>query len=72
MILAEASLSFLGLGIQPPTPSWGGMVSDSRDYLFTAWWASTFPGIVIFICVLGINFFGDWVRDYFDPILKNL
>ncbi len=72
MILAEAALSFLGLGIQPPTPSWGGMVSDGRDYLSYAWWVPTLPGLAILITVLGINFFGDWVRDSFDPRLRNL
>jgi peptide/nickel transport system permease protein len=70
MILAEAALSFLGLGIQPPTPSWGGMVADGRDYLSYAWWVSTFPGLAILITVFGINFFGDWVRDSFDPKLR--
>jgi len=72
MILAEAALSFLGLGVQPPTPSWGGMVADARDYLSFAWWVPTLPGLAILITVLGINFFGDWVRDSFDPRLRNL
>jgi peptide/nickel transport system permease protein len=72
MILAEAALSFLGLGVQPPTPSWGGMVADSRDYLSLAWWAPTLPGLAILITVLGINFLGDWVRDSFDPRLRNV
>lgn len=72
MILAEAALSFLGLGVQPPTPTWGGMVADGRDYLSYAWWVPTLPGMAILITVLGINFFGDWVRDSFDPRLKNL
>jgi len=72
MILTEAALSFLGLGIQPPTPSWGGMVADGRDYLRFAWWVPTLPGLAILITVFGINFFGDWVRDSFDPRLKNL
>lgn len=72
MILAEAALSFLGLGVQPPTPSWGGMVADGRDYLSFAWWVPTLPGLAILITVLGINFFGDWVRDSFDPRLRNL
>lgn len=67
MIIAEASLSFLGLGIQPPTPSWGGMVSEGRSYLTIAWWFSTFPGLAIFLTALGINLLGDWVRDRLDP-----
>jgi len=72
MILAEAALSFLGLGVQPPTATWGGMVADGRDYITYAWWVATIPGIAILIAVMGINFFGDWVRDTFDPRLRNL
>ncbi|ACB86336.1 ABC transporter permease [Natranaerobius thermophilus] len=70
-IILEASLSFLGLGIQPPQVSWGGMLSDGRDYLATAWWISTFPGIAITITVLGIIFLGDWLRDVLDPKSQN-
>ncbi|MCL4459705.1 MAG: ABC transporter permease [Chloroflexi bacterium] len=70
MIIAEASLSFLGLGVQPPTPTWGGMVADGRDYLALAWWVSTVPGVAIFLTVLGINLLGDWLRDSLDPTLK--
>lgn len=70
MILAEAGLSFLGLGVPPPTPTWGGMVSDGRDYVETAWWISTIPGVVILFVVLGFNLFGDWLRDYLDPRLR--
>lgn len=66
-ILGEASLSFLGLGIQPPTVSWGVMLSDGRNYLATNWWIATFPGIAITITVLGIIFLGDWLRDVLDP-----
>lgn len=66
-ILSEASLSFLGLGVQPPTPSWGGMVADGRDYLTTAWWIATWPGITIAVTVLAINLLGDWLRDVLDP-----
>lgn len=66
-ILMEASLSFLGLGIQPPTPSWGGMLSAAREQLFTAPWISVFPGLAIFITVLGLNLFGDGLRDVLDP-----
>ncbi len=70
MIIMEASLSFLGLGIQPPTPAWGSMVAAGRDYLFTAWWVSTLPGIAILILVLSINLFGEGLRDILDPRLK--
>lgn len=66
-IILEASLSFLGLGIQPPTVSWGGMLSSGRNYLATSWWVATFPGIAITITVLGIIFLGDWLRDVLDP-----
>lgn len=69
-ILLEASLSFLGLGIQPPDVSWGGMLSDGRQYLATSWWVATFPGIAVTITVLGIIFLGDWLRDVLDPRLK--
>jgi peptide/nickel transport system permease protein len=66
-ILLEASLSFLGLGVQPPTPSWGSMLSQARDQLFTAPWVSLFPGLAIFITVLGLNLLGDGLRDVLDP-----
>ncbi len=66
-ILLEAALSFLGLGVQPPTPSWGGMLSTAREQLFTAPWISIFPGLAIFITVLGLNLFGDGLRDILDP-----
>ena len=66
-IISEASLSFLGLGIQPPDVSWGVMLSDGRNYLATSWWIATFPGIAITITVLGIMFLGDWLRDVLDP-----
>jgi peptide/nickel transport system permease protein len=66
-ILLEASLSFLGLGVQPPTPSWGSMLSQARDQLFTAPWISIFPGLAIFITVLGLNLLGDGLRDVLDP-----
>jgi ABC-type dipeptide/oligopeptide/nickel transport system permease subunit len=69
-IVTEASLSFLGLGIQPPTPAWGSMVASGRDYMLTAWWVSTFPGIAILILVLAINIFGEGLRDILDPRLK--
>jgi peptide/nickel transport system permease protein len=66
-ILLEAALSFLGLGVQPPTPSWGGMLATARDQFFTTPWLSIFPGIAIFITVLGLNLFGDGLRDILDP-----
>lgn len=66
-ILLEASLSFLGLGVQPPTPSWGAMLSTAREQLFTAPWISIFPGLAIFVTVLGLNLFGDGLRDLLDP-----
>jgi len=66
-ILMEASLSFLGLGAQPPTPSWGGMLSTAREQLFTAPWISIFPGVAIFVTVLGLNLLGDGLRDVLDP-----
>jgi peptide/nickel transport system permease protein len=69
-ILAEAALSFLGLGVQPAIPTWGTMLADGRDYLRDAWWLATFPGIAIMITVLGVNLLGDWLRDYMDPRLK--
>lgn len=70
MIIMEASLSFLGLGVQPPTPAWGSMVAAGRDYLLSAWWVSTLPGIAILILVLAINLFGEGLRDILDPRLK--
>ncbi len=66
-ILIEAALSFLGLGTQPPTPSWGGMLSTAREQLFTAPWISIFPGLAIFVTVLGLNLLGDGLRDILDP-----
>ena len=72
IILAEAILSFLGAGVPPPTPSWGSMVSDGRDYLASAWWVAFFPGIAIFLTVLAFNFIGDWLRDRWDPRLRQL
>ncbi len=72
MIIMEAALSFLGLGIQPPTPTWGGMLADGRVYLSTSWWLATFPGLVIMLVVLGINLLGNWLRDILDPRLTQL
>jgi peptide/nickel transport system permease protein len=69
-IVLEATLSFLGLGIQPPTPSWGGMIQEGRDYLDSAWWISTCPGVVLMITSIVISRAGDWLRDVLDPTLR--
>ena len=69
-IVAGAALSFLGLGVQPPTPDWGEMLSKGRAFMSTAWWLSTFPGLAIAIAVLSINRFGDGLRDALDPRMK--
>jgi peptide/nickel transport system permease protein len=71
MIIAESSLSFLGVGIPPPTPSWGSMVADGRDFLSSAWWISTLPGLAIALTSLGANLVGDWLRDVLDPTMAN-
>lgn len=71
VIVLEAGLSFLGLGIQPPEPSLGTMLSESKNYLNRAWWLSTFPGLTIMIIIMGINLFGDGLRDVLDPRLEN-
>jgi len=70
MIIYESALSFLGLGVQPPTPTWGWMLSDGRNYVATAWWLATFPGLAIMLTVLAVNLLGDWLRDTLDPRLK--
>jgi peptide/nickel transport system permease protein len=72
VILVEASLSFLGAGIPPPTPAWGSMVSEGRDYITRAWWVSFFPGGAIMAIVLSLNLLGDWVRDTLDPKLRQM
>lgn len=66
-ILLESSLTFLGLGVDPTIPSWGGMLADGRTYLQSAWWVSVFPGLAILLTVLGLNLLGDWLRDLLDP-----
>jgi peptide/nickel transport system permease protein len=66
-ILLESSLTFLGLGVDPTIPSWGGMLADGRTYLQTAWWVSVFPGLAIMLTVLGLNLLADWSRDRLDP-----
>jgi peptide/nickel transport system permease protein len=70
MIIYESALSFLGLGVQPPTPTWGWMLSDGRNYIATAWWLATFPGLAIMLTVLAVNLLGDWLRDTLDPRLQ--
>ncbi len=71
-IIAESALSYLGLGVQPPTPTWGGMLAEGYLYLRTAWWITTFPGAVLMVTVLAINVIGDWARDVLDPRLRNV
>ena len=70
VILMESALSFLGLGVPPPTPTWGRMLAEGRDYLTVAGWISIFPGVAIMLTVLGINFLGDGLRDLLDPRLR--
>ena len=72
VIIFEASLSFLGVGIPPPNPAWGLMVADGRVLVITAWWVSFFPGLAILLTVLSMNLLGDWVRDRLDPRLRNV
>ena len=72
LILAEASLSFLGAGIPGPTPAWGVLIAEGREYVESAWWQTVFPGTAIFLVVLAFNFLGDWVRDRLDPRLRQL
>jgi peptide/nickel transport system permease protein len=71
LIILESTLSFLGLGVQPPSPSWGGMLGQGRQYLDTAWWLSTFPGLAIMLTTLAISRGGDWIRDILDPTLRS-
>jgi peptide/nickel transport system permease protein len=70
MVLLESGLSFLGMGVQPPQPSWGGMLAEGRDYLSNAWWLATVPGAAISLVVLGANLLGDGLRDLLDPHLR--
>jgi peptide/nickel transport system permease protein len=69
-IVAEAAISFLGFGVQPPTPAWGSMLSESRDFLYVAWWLAAFPGAALALTALGVNLLGDWLRDTLDPRLR--
>ncbi len=70
LILTESVLSFLGAGVPPPRPAWGSMIAEGREFLSIAWWIATVPGAAIFLTVLGFNFMGDWLRDYWDPRLR--
>ena len=72
LILTESVLSFLGVGIPGPDPAWGSMVSDGRDHIATAWWIAIMPGMAIFLTIFAFNFLGDWLRDNFDPRLRQL
>lgn len=72
LILTESVLSFLGVGIPAPRPAWGSMVADGRDFITTAWWVPVMPGVAIFLTVFAFNFIGDWLRDYFDPRLRQV
>ncbi len=72
VIIAESSLSFLGVGVPPPTPAWGSMCAVGRDYIYTAWWLSFFPGMAIFLVVISANFMGDWLRYRLDPKFRQL
>jgi len=72
VIIVEASLSFLGAGIPPPTPAWGSMIAEGRDFITSAWWVSFFPGLAILLVVLAFNLLGDWLRDTLDPKLRQL
>jgi peptide/nickel transport system permease protein len=72
LILTESVLGFLGVGLPPPTPAWGAMTANGRDYLASAWWISFFPGMAIAVTVMGFNFFGDWLRDTLDPRLRQV
>lgn len=71
-IISEAALSFLGLGVPPTIPTWGGMLADARSYISTSWWMALFPGLCIFVTLLGINLLGDVLRARFDPKIRNL
>jgi peptide/nickel transport system permease protein len=69
-VILESTLSFLGVGVPPPIPTWGGMLAEGRRYMLGGWWLSTFPGLAVMVLVLSINVFGDFLRDYLDPRLR--
>ncbi len=71
-ILTESALSFLGIGVQPPTPSWGNILTQAKDNIEVAWWLSVYPGLAIFLTVMGYNLLGEGLRDIFDPRRKGL
>jgi len=70
VVVETAGLSFLGLGAQPPSPDWGALLADGHGYFLTAWWIATFPGLAIFLVVVGFNLLGDALRDQYDPRLR--
>jgi len=72
VILLESALSFLGAGLPRPLPAWGLMVADGRELIVTAWWVSMCPGLAIMLTVLSLNLLGDWLRDHYDPKLRNV
>jgi peptide/nickel transport system permease protein len=72
IIMFEAAFSFIGFGVQPPTPSWGNILSEGQNYLTTAWWIAVFPGLSLMAMVFSCNFIGDWLRDAFDPKLRQM
>ena len=72
VIIAEASLSFLGVGVPPPNPAWGSMIAEGRSYISTAWWLCTWPGLAILLVVLSCNLFGDWLRVRLDPKFRQI
>ena len=71
-IVVEASLSYLGAGVPPPTPTWGSMVAEGQNFVATACWISVFPGVAIMLVVLSLNLLGDWLRDLLDPKLRSM
>jgi peptide/nickel transport system permease protein len=72
VILLEGTLSFLGVGVPPPSPAWGLMIADGRGFLATAWWISLLPGLAMVLTVLSVNLMGDWLRDHLDPKLRQV
>ena len=71
MIIAESALSFIGLGVQPPTPSWGSMINKGREYITTAWWLTLYPGLAMTLTVMALGLLGDAVRDVMDPHMRS-